>query len=222
ADSTRALQQAQALFDSGAVSREALDSATSRQRSARAALEAAQANAAAASASLEESLARLDSISRTGAPLYQAQVESARAAVKSAQLAWDNTMVKAPVGGTVVRIAAQTGENVAAGQTLLTLVDLETTWVVANIDEGKIGRIRPGQEVEVRIDAYPGRKLKGRVAEVGAATQSTFALIPAENTSGNYTKVSQRVPIRIRVERNGLVLKPGMSAVVKIHTGTDR
>jgi len=111
------------------------------------------------------------------------------------------------------------GESVSVGQTILTISNLENTWISANIDEDKSGRVKVGQDVTVKIDSLPGIAFAGKVSEVGGAAQSTFALIPSENTSGNYTKVTQRFSIKITVDKQGQTLKPGMSAVINIHTG---
>jgi multidrug resistance efflux pump len=120
--------------------------------------------------------------------------------------------------GTVIKIAVQPGENLTAGQAALTVSDLTRTWITANIEEKKISRVKDGQKAEVTIDAYPGKVFRGSVDTVGDASQSTFALIPTESSSGNFTKVTQRLQVKIEVENQGLLLKPGMSAIVKIHT----
>ena len=90
-------------------------------------------------------------------------------------------------------------------------------WVAANIEETYIGKVQVGNSVDVKIDAYPGKKFKGQVIEVGSASASQFALLPTESTSGNFTKVTQRLPIKMKVLDAGEnVLKPGMSADISI------
>lgn len=148
----------------------------------------------------------------------QAQVAQAEAAFKAAQLQLDNCTVVSPTAGLVAQKSVDQGEIVAGGQPLFTITNPDDSWVEANIEETSIGRIQTGQSVDVSIDAYSGRKIKGTVIEVGAATGSQFALLPMENTSGNFTKVTQRLPVKIRVtDAAGAVLKPGMSAVIAIH-----
>ncbi|MGE5397633.1 MAG: HlyD family secretion protein [Chitinophagales bacterium] len=217
-DAQRVLKENEGLFKEGAISKEALESYRSKYVGAQASLEAAEANVASAAAGLRDSQAKLDSTNNTGAEIYLAQMKQAQAAYDNAVLTLNNSIIKTPISGNVVRLAVQVGENVSAGQTVITVSDLDKTWVTANIEEKKIGRIKVGQDVDVTVDSYPGIKFPGQVVEVGDATQATFALIPTENTSGNYTKVSQRLSVKIEVDRKDQVLKPGMSAVVKIHT----
>lgn len=218
ADAKRALKQVTTLYEQGAASQEAFDSTTSKFNSAKAAADAAASNVSIAQAGLNDSQAKFDSVNRTSPSIYGAQLKQAQAAYDNAKYVVDNSVIKAPSDGTVVRITLQQGENVAAGQVLMTITDLDSTWVSANIDEGKIGRIKEGQKVTLNIDAYPNHKFEGKILNVGGATQSQFALIPTENTSGNYTKVTQRLSVKISVNKDGMILKPGMSAVITIHT----
>lgn len=217
-DAKRALDQTEALYAAGANSKEALDTARSRFGAAQAGLDAVRANALSARAGLQDAQAKLESVNNTGADAYLAQLKQAQAAYDNARLTYDNSFINATVGGTVVRVPAQVGENLSSGQTILTVSDLHATRVTANIEENKFGRVRIGQKVDVRVDAYPGRVFAGKVVELGGATQSTFSLIPTQNDSGNFTKVTQRLPVKIEVNKEGFLLKPGMSAVIKIHT----
>lgn len=219
ADSQRNLNQSEQLYQSNAISKEALDASTSACNKAQAAVDAAQASLMANQAALEDSQAKLDSLNKTGDAIYLAGLEQAQAAYDAAQLSLDNAVIKAPVSGTIVQVTAQIGENLSVGQTILSISDLDSTWVSTNIDEDQYGRLQVGQSVQVQVDAYPGTTFTGTVSELGGATQATFALIPTESTSGNYTKVKQRFTCKIAVDKQGLVLKPGMSAVVKIRTG---
>jgi membrane fusion protein (multidrug efflux system) len=101
---------------------------------------------------------------------------------------------------------------------LMAIVDLSDTWVNANLKETQLADIQPGQRAEIEIDAFKGT-LTGHVESVSAGTGSRFSLLPPENASGNFIKVTQRVPVRIKIDdRHGLVLRPGMSAEVVIHT----
>ncbi|MGE5403528.1 MAG: HlyD family secretion protein [Candidatus Saccharibacteria bacterium] len=218
ADANRALKQVTTLFEQGAASQETLDSTTSKFNAAKAAADAADSNVMIAEAGLSDAQAKFDAVNKTSPSIYGAQLKQAQAAYDNAKYVVDNSVIKAPCDGTVVRITLQEGENVGAGQVLMTIADLDNTWVTANIDEGKIGRIKEGQKVTLSVDAYPGKKFEGEVLNVGGATQSQFALIPTENTSGNYTKVTQRLSVKISVIKDGIVLKPGMSAVITIHT----
>ena len=130
------------------------------------------------------------------------------------------SQVRAPAAGVVARVWHYAGDLVSAGQTTLTLMDLANVWVDAKIEETKISEIRVGDPVALSFDAYPHLEIKGVVVVIGAAAASQFALIPANNSSGNFTKVTQRVPLRIAFsvsdENSRLYLRPGMSVKVKI------
>lgn len=148
--------------------------------------------------------------------LVEVQVADLRMVEKQIEL----SHVTAPAAGVVAKVWHYAGDVVQAGQTTLTLMDLVNVWVDANIEETKISVIRVGDPVMLTIDAYPNLNLKGTVVVVGAAAASQFALIPANNSSGNFTKVTQRVPLRIAFkmpdEDTMLYLRPGMSVKVKI------
>jgi multidrug resistance efflux pump len=150
--------------------------------------------------------------------LAQAQVQQAQAALKNAEILLTDTEVKAPVDGVIALKSVEDGEIVAFGQQLFSISNLADVWIGANIEETYIGRIKVGQPVEFTIDAYPDKKFTGQVMEVGPASGSQFALLPTENTSANFTKVTQRLPIKIKAEESEYVLKPGMSAVIRIFT----
>ncbi|HMM21367.1 MAG TPA: HlyD family secretion protein [Selenomonadales bacterium] len=148
----------------------------------------------------------------------EAQVQQAKAVLKNAEIQLANTVVKAPVDGIIALKSVEEGEIISAGQQLFQITNLADVWISANIEETYIGRIQVGQQAEFTIDAYPGRKFTGRVSEVGPASGSQFALLPNENTSGNFTKVTQRLPIKIKADETDCVLKPGMSAIIKVIT----
>lgn len=149
-----------------------------------------------------------------------AQVRQAEATLEAAQATFDNTTITAPVSGLVALKSVNPGEVVAAGQALFTIADLQDVWVSARIEETKIGKLKPGQQVEYTVDGYPGRTFTGTVYEIGAAANSVFALIPTENSSGNFTKVTQRIPIKISLPKDSdVVFRPGMSVIIKVHIG---
>ncbi len=130
----------------------------------------------------------------------------------------ERTAVRAPVGGVVIRSPAVVGNAVTPGQALAYLADPERFYVLAEVEETRIRHVRAGQPVTVRLDAYPGVTLTGRVESLGLATESIFSLLPAQNVSGNFTKVTQRIPVKISLPAaSGLRLMPGMSATVTIH-----
>lgn len=150
--------------------------------------------------------------------MAEAQVRQARAALKNAEIQLADTTVKAPVSGVVALKSVEDGEIVAFGQPLFSISNLADVWISANIEETYIGRVKVGQPVEFTIDAYPDKKFNGQVIEVGPTSGSQLALLPTENTSANFTKVTQRLPIKIKAEENDYVLKPGMSAIITIIT----
>lgn len=129
----------------------------------------------------------------------------------------NKAVVKAPVSGTVVKVFSKTEELASPAQPLALVMDLNDLYVSANIEETDIGKIKAGQEVTVSIDSLDGQKLKGKVSKIGKATNSTFSLLPATNTSGNFNKVTQRIPIEITIFKpKDLELIPGSNAVIKI------
>ena len=150
--------------------------------------------------------------------LAEAQVQQARAALRNAEIQLSDTTIKAPVSGVIALKSAEDGEIVAFGQQLFSISNLSDVWIGANIEETYIGRIRTGQKVEFTIDAYPGKQFTGHVFEIGPASGSQFALLSSENSVANFTKVTQRLPIKIKAEETEYVLKPGMSAIISVLT----
>jgi multidrug resistance efflux pump len=125
----------------------------------------------------------------------------------------------APVSGYVAAVWSYPGQVVSAGASIVTLYDASNTWVMANISEADLHRVQPGQEVVVTVDSLGGAKLKGKVDGISAATAATFSLMPQNNTTGNFIKVAQVVPIKISVDNPAnYVLIPGTSVEVKITT----
>jgi len=149
-------------------------------------------------------------------------VRSALAARDTAARNLDKTTVLAPADGVISQVGSlNVGQFVAAGTTIASLVESGQTWIEANYKETQLSGIRAGMPVSVEIDAYPGVSFTGKVESIGAATGSQFALIPTQNATGNWVKVTQRVPIRISVagDADAHVLRAGMSAVVTVDTG---
>jgi membrane fusion protein (multidrug efflux system) len=152
------------------------------------------------------------------AELAHARVKSAQAAVDLAQLQVSWTTVRAPAAGRVSRLSARVGQMVQPGQALAQLVP-DHTYVIANFKETQTGAIRPGQRVDIEIDAYPGKTLHGVVESVSGGTGARFALLPPDNASGNFVKVVERVPVRIAWDGTPDVpLRAGLSANVTVNT----
>jgi multidrug resistance efflux pump len=126
--------------------------------------------------------------------------------------------VTVPTNGTVVQNNAVENAFVAAGTPLAVEYDLSNLWVTANIDETKIDEIATGQDVDIYVDAFPNQTLKGKVQQVGLATAGTFSLLPSTNSTSNYTKVTQVVPVKVSIDDNkGVAIVPGMNVTVRIH-----
>jgi membrane fusion protein (multidrug efflux system) len=218
-DAQRMLDKNEQLFDSGAISEESLNASRSNYEKAVAALESARLGLQSAQIGLQDSQQQESAAAQTSEPSLLASLKQAQAVYDAAVYNYNNSILKAPLGGTVVRTAVQVGETINAGQTILSLIRSDNTWIIANIEEKKINRVKAGQKVDIRIDSYPGKVFKGTVATVGDVSQSTFALFSSESTSGSFTKVSQRVPVKITIDTQGLVLRADTSAQVKIYTG---
>jgi len=146
-----------------------------------------------------------------------ASVEQARALVDKARIALERTVIRAPVAGVIGARGVRVGQYVRPGGAILSIVPLGDTYVVANFKETQLDRLRLGQTVEIKADAFKGEPLVGHIDSFAPATGSEFALIPVENATGNFTKITQRVPVRIRVDRReGAALRPGLSVEVKV------
>jgi multidrug resistance efflux pump len=124
----------------------------------------------------------------------------------------------APAAGTIVQQNAVVNSVVGAGTPLARLYDLNNLWVTANIEETKIRDVKLNQVVDIDVDAYPGSSMTGKVAQIGLATAGTFSLLPVSNSTANYTKVTQVIPVTIAIDNyRGLGLVPGMNAHIRIH-----
>ncbi|MEQ8200643.1 MAG: HlyD family secretion protein [Syntrophomonadaceae bacterium] len=217
-DARRLLAKNQDLFASGAISEEALNTAKSNFQKAEAALESARLSRDSYQTGLKDSQQQQAAAGATSEPVLLAGIKQAQAGYDVADYNYNNASLKAPFAGKVVRIAAQAGETVSSGQTVLSLAQGDNTWINANIEEKKVNRLQPGQRVDIRIDTDPGKVFSGTVESVGDVSQSTFALFSNESTAGSFTKVNQRVPVKIAVDTQGLVFRAGTSAQVKIYT----
>jgi len=153
----------------------------------------------------------------------RAELEGRRAALDLARIDLGNTRIVAPVAGVVSASAAREGQYVRTGAQLISIVPLHKVHVVANYKETQLSRVRLGQAVSIRIDTFPDLVLKGRVERLSPASGAEFSLLPADNATGNFTKVAQRIAVRIALdpapELEGL-LRPGMSVVTTIRTDT--
>jgi multidrug resistance efflux pump len=130
----------------------------------------------------------------------------------------DLSVVKSPITGTVIKKIGNVGEIGAPGSPIAMVADLKNLYITANIEETELHKVKPGQNVDFTIDSIPGVDFSGQVISIGEATVSTFSLLPSQNTSGNFTKVIQRVPVKISIKNyQGQRLLPGMNAIVRIY-----
>lgn len=128
----------------------------------------------------------------------------------------EQSLLRAPIDGVVIKKQGSIGEIIPSGQAVGMLVDLKKLYIVANIEETKLGNVKAGEMVDVRIDQYPGQKLVGKISQIGEASNSTFSLLSSSG-SGTFTKVIQKVAVKIVLDSGSIKLLPGTNAVVKIH-----
>jgi membrane fusion protein (multidrug efflux system) len=204
-----------ALVATDFASRQRFEAARSDESKAVAALAKAQA----ALAAEEARLTVLQSQRREAA----AALEAARAALRLARDDLDYTVIRAPISGVAGNRVGQIGQYVVPGTQLLSLVPLPRVYVTANFKETQLTRMRPGQKATVTVDAYPDEPLEGRVASFAPASGAEFSLLPPDNATGNFTKIVQRVPVRIALPAEGplaRLLRPGLSVEVTVDTRT--
>jgi len=209
------LERRERLGNSGAISTEELQHARDAVRNAQAALMSAQQQ-------LAGNQARVDGTTLDNHP----DVRNASAAVRNAYLGYSRTVLPAPVSGFVARRAVQLGQRVGPGAALMSVVPLDQVWVDANFKEPQLAGMRVGQPVTLTADLYGGSfRYHGKVAGFGAGTGSAFALLPAQNATGNWIKIVQRVPVRIALDAHELAEHPlqiglSMKAEVSVRDGS--
>jgi membrane fusion protein (multidrug efflux system) len=212
--SARDLVRIEDLASKQITSNQQLDAARTAAAAAEANVEALEQDVAAARASETSA----DASGRAA----EAQLERASVALAAARSDLEKARVGSPVSGIVSRTQVEVGQLIQPGQPLAAVVADSSTWITANLKETDVSRVHQGQSVTIEVDAYPGCEAHGTVESVSPATGSKFALIPPDNATGNFTKVVQRVPVRIAiVEGCGAErpLRPGMSVVVDIEVG---
>ncbi|WP_082664390.1 HlyD family efflux transporter periplasmic adaptor subunit [Sphingomonas sp. HT-1] len=219
------LQRRQRLAPNGAVSGEELTSATNAFAAARANLELARAGLAQANSTrvaASGQLAANDALVRGTNANTAPEVLAARAKVEQAKLDLSRTVIRAPFDGVVTRRNVQVGQRVAPGAQLMLIVPLNQLYVDANFKEGQLARVKVGQPVELTSDLYGGDvTYHGRVVGFSGGTGSSFALIPAQNATGNWIKVVQRLPVRVALDPKELQAHPlrvGLSMDAEIDT----
>jgi membrane fusion protein (multidrug efflux system) len=202
------------LVVSGAVGQEQVDEMDAARTKG-------EADVSAAAATLEAQRQRI-AVLATQREAAIAALAHAQASRDLAQIDLDDTVVRAPVGGVVGNRQVRVGRLVAPGVSLLDIVPVDDVWIVANFKETQVEDIRPGQRVLITIDGYPNQTLEGHVDSFAPGSGSAFSLLPADNATGNFVRVVQRVPVKIRFNGNPLPgrIVPGLSARVEIDRGS--
>jgi membrane fusion protein (multidrug efflux system) len=187
---------------------------------ARASLQSTNASALAAEASVASAKAQLQYI-QGQTPQLAANVEAAKAALKAADLSLSYTKITAPFDGVVSERQVHVGDYVTVGTNSIAIVPLPSVYLIANFKETQLSRMKESQPVAVTVDALPGQSFTGKLTRLSPASGSQFALLPADNATGNFTKVVQRVPVRIDFDVSPALerLRSGMSAVVSVDVG---
>ncbi len=207
------LERIKGLASQKIVPAQQLDAAQAANDAAEANLEAARRQASAAGSVVAASGAGLSAA--------EAKLAGARAAVENARLQLSYTVITAPISGVIGRRSVEHGALMQVGQTLLSIIPDKDVWVTANLKETDLADIAVGDSVDFTVDAYPGRHFKGHVESLSPATGARFALLPPDNATGNFTKVVQRLPVRVAVDGAAdpqHPLRPGMSVVTTITT----
>jgi len=229
------------LVDKDEISKQQYDQATASAEAARATLDAqkaqvaeaqqnisvaeqavaqARARVSQADATVESAMTGPQQVKVTEAKVLsaQARVEQQKAAVEQAELNLQYTTIVAPVSGVIGKKNVEVGVNLAPGQQLLAIVPLEGIWITANFKETQLRRMKVGQPVTIKVDAYD-REYHGKVLRLAGASGAKFSLLPPENATGNYVKVVQRIPVRIALDpgqNEDHLLRPGMSVVPSV------
>ncbi len=230
------LERQKQLKAANAVPQERVDNAQAAADGAQAQLTAAQAQLSAAHETKNAAQSRVAEATglvdtnapvdakvagaRASADLAHARVTTAEAALELVKLNLSYATVTAPIDGVVSKLTVREGQLVSPGQVLASVVPAHT-YVVANFKETQVGHMKPGQRVEVTLDAFEGQTLQGKVESLSGGTGSRFSMLPPDNASGNFVKVVQRVPVRIAWDGlpPGLTVRPGLSANVTVRTG---
>jgi membrane fusion protein, multidrug efflux system len=210
------LKRFEELYRTKVASPQDLDQFRAAAKSARATYDAAAKKVASDQAQVDEARARVDAVGAL-VKSVNAQIHESDANLATARLNESYTEVRAPESGWVTQKAVEPGAYIQVGQSLFALVPKEV-WVTANFKEDQIRRMRPGQEVEVEVDALHGEKFRGHVDSIQAGSGARFSLLPPQNATGNYVKVVQRVPVKIVFDesvngKSGVPLGPGESVV---------
>ncbi len=208
----RAFQRSQTLKAKSFASQERYDRTQADAQKAEATLKQSEANLGAAQKSLE--------VLEASVAIVKARQAQSQARVTQAKQILKEASILAPCEGFIGNKSIQEGQLVRPGQPLMIIVN-KAPYIRANFKETQIARMKPGQKVEFKVDAYPGQVFYGRIESLSPASGAVFSLLPPENATGNFTKVVQRIPVKIQLEdkkKNMFFLRPGLSVIVKVFT----
>jgi membrane fusion protein, multidrug efflux system len=223
------LKRMEMLIAKDEISHQQYDAAVAANNSAKAQVDAATSAIASAESRAAQSQAQAEAartvpeqlkVTRARAGAASAEVQRAVSALAQAELNLQYTKIVAPVTGVLSKRSVEPGQTVQAGQPLFSIVNLEDIWVTANFKETQLRDMKVGQRVKIKVDAY-GREYNGTIESIGGATGARFSLLPPENATGNYVKVVQRIPVRIRFDKGqdpNHQLRPGMSVEPVVYT----
>jgi len=201
------------LFADNSITRKQLDDSKASFETAQKQLNANQDQLSFAESQISNNKAQVEKA--------QALIIAKKAALKNANLRLSYTSVTSPISGKLGKINLQPGQFVQPGQSLFTIVNNETFWITANFKETQIEKLHEGMEAEVKLDGYENLKIKAKIVSLSDATGARFTLLPPDNATGNFVKVTQRVPVRLSIENLAEVkqfLKAGLSVTVDIKT----
>lgn len=207
------------LADKNVISRQDWDATRTNTKQVAEKLRQAKAQIAEAAAGMSDAEAKRGDVAVLEKNIQElaAEMDQVRTQIGQRQVELDDRVVRSPIRGVVDRKFVEPGEYVIPGQRLVLLHDPQAVWVEARLKETKLAGLRPGQPVAISVDAYPDRRFAGEVERIGHAATNQFALLPSPNPSGNFTKITQRVPIRIKVAQPpDNPLRPGMMVEVDI------
>jgi membrane fusion protein (multidrug efflux system) len=221
---TKEYERAETLVKKGYTSREDYDTKKAAYEVSQDQVTASRDNLEKAEAAVKTQLAAIRQAD-TAIPSQEAVVSGKKAALQAAELNRSYTVIHAPAEGYVTQRNVEVGNQVQAGQPLLSIVPLnpDAVWITANYKETDLKSVKPGQKVLISVDSYPGRVFHGRVNSIMAGTGSAFSLFPPENATGNYVKVVQRIPVKINLDEGTdpeHLLRIGMSVVPTILVGS--
>ncbi|MBS0546936.1 MAG: HlyD family secretion protein [Proteobacteria bacterium] len=212
------LERNKSLFDRRVANERQLQVAQASATKLESQLQQAQAEYEQAQGSLREAVADRERLGVIDAQIdaLAFQATNLQAQLSQQQVDVQDRTIRSPVPAVIDRTFVQPGEYVQAGQRILMLHNAGEVWIEANIKETQVGQLKVGQKVLVAVDAYPSERFVGHVLLIGSATTARFALLPTPNPSGNFTKITQRVPVRVKLDRMPKPLSPGMMVEVEI------